>query len=403
MSLEEVAPSKDESTCLEVGFRLTPLATTLLWCSGFGILLLLQLTGYRASPLLLGFVSLMFLLFTTSFLLGRSAIRSLVPGALEPATGFAWEEVPVRFGLHHVGGLFSARDVLLYHGSVLQRRGLFSYRAQIKPGSSTWVEGNLRLPRRGRFRSHGMRIASTFPFGLLRWTSAWNLPADLLALPRLGALRDPMSLVPPERETLEARAGLHRDAVEFHTLKRWRPGMSQRQVHWKSSARRGQLMLREMQGLRYPRLRLELLAPMPAQEARGSRKHRFEQSICLTASLADYFLRRNYRVELAFHGGKESFFMGAQRGRQGLFRILTRLAEVEMLQADETSATPPFPHHGGSERRSQEVYRLQVCVGMGNLRQAGSQRLDVLDPATHRWFHADRRFSQVPMVMERHA
>ncbi|MHC4381002.1 MAG: DUF58 domain-containing protein, partial [Planctomycetota bacterium] len=388
---------------LEVSFRLTPLATTLLWCSGFGILSLLQLSGYRASPLLLGFVSLLFLLFLASLLLGRIAIRALVPSALEPATGFTWEEVPVRFGLHHVGGLFAARDVLLYHGSDLQRRGLFAYRAQVQPGSSVWIEGNLRLPRRGRSRTHGLRIASTFPFGLLRWTSAWELPADLLALPRLGALRDTTSLVPPERETLEAHAERHRDAEEFHTLKRWRPGMSQRQVHWKSSARRGQLMLREMQGLRYPRLRIELVAPLPALQARGQRKHRFEQAICLTASLADDFLRRNYRVEVVFQGGKQGFFLGAQRGRQGLFRILTRLAEVEMVKHGEASGNSTIPHNGDAQRRSHDVYRLQVCVGLGNLRQAGRQRLDVMDPATHRWFHADRRFSRVHLAQERRA
>ncbi|MDA0666417.1 MAG: DUF58 domain-containing protein [Planctomycetota bacterium] len=394
-------PQKEEATCLDVSWRLTPLAKSLIWISGFMGVCVIAFQGLTPTPLTLGVTSLFLLLFLSSWFLGRSTLLAIQPTGVEPAIGFAWEKLTIRFGLHHVGGSFTARDILLYHGSEFERRGLFAYRASMAPGTSQWVEGDLRLAKRGRFRTHGLRIASTFPFGLIRWTSSWELPADLLALPRLGALRDPLSLIPPERETLIAHAGRYQDAEEFHALKRWRPGLSQRNVHWKSSARRNQLMLKELHGVRKPSIRLELFPPVVESTRHRSDKFLFERSICLTASLADFFLRRNYRVEVVCSGTKNAFFLEEQSGRSGLFGALTKLAELDLFERESVEATAsPSPSMG---RRSQRAFRIQICAGGGNLRDAGRQRLDILDPATKRWFQSDRRFSRVGFLQRRPA
>ncbi|MGB0954124.1 MAG: DUF58 domain-containing protein, partial [Planctomycetota bacterium] len=290
----EDAPEEGEADFLALQGKLTPTAYSLIW-GAFGLsALLILMSGAAALALVYGMLAVVVLVIGANWFIGEHVLRSLEPGRLEPVTGFSWELVTARFGLHHVGTRFTARDILISHGSDDSRRGTFAYHAAIDPGRSMWIEGQLRLPRRGRFAHHGIRFASSFPFGLVQWTSSWRLPADILALPRLGALRDALSLIPVEQETMASGAQRLDDAEEFHTLKRWRPGMSQRQVHWKSSARRGRLMVREMQGVRRPRLRLELIGPALNME-KGSRspKFRFEQSICLTATLADFFLRRN--------------------------------------------------------------------------------------------------------------
>lgn len=391
MSLEKLDDDSKQASCLSLHWQLTALAKSLLWLSGSGAAVLLLASDFHPTAFLLSFLSLVLLLFATSWWLGRTSISCLVPTAVQPATGFTWEMLPIRFGLHHVGDRFAARDVLLYHGSHGNHRGLFAYRACIDPGAAQWVDGSLRLQHRGRFLHHGLRLVSTFPFGLLRWTAAWKLPADIIALPRLGALRDAMSLIPAERETVESGAGRFTDAEEFHTLKRWRPGMSQRLVHWKSTARRGHLMVQEMHGVRYPRLRLELIAPAPDSGSPRSQRLKFEHAICLTATLADFFLRRNYRVELSCVGVEEPFFLEAQRGRHGLFQALTRLANVALASEEVRQNAPPPP--GLAKRR--DCFRIQICAGLGNRRDVGRHRLDITTTATQRWFLPNRRFSSV--------
>ncbi len=399
MNHGEVKASPDQATCLSLDFQLTPLAVSLLWISGTSAVLMLLAADFRPTSLLLSLVTLVLLLFATSWWLGRNTMQCLVPGVVQPATGFTWDMLPIRFDLHHVGNGIAARDVLLLHGSEGNQRSLFAYRASIQPGAALWVDGAFRLQRRGRFLSHGLRLVSTFPFGLLRWTAAWRLPADIIALPRLGALRDAMSLIPAERETVESGAGKFTDTEEFHTLKRWRPGMSQRLVHWKSTARRGHLMVREMHGVRHPRLRIELLAPQDVGGSARRRRLLFEQEVCLAATLADFFLRRNYRVELSCSGIKEPFFLEAQRGRHGLFQVLTRLANVELPSATTDSHRAAV----GSGARSGDCFRIQVCAGLGNLRDVGRHRLDVVTPATSRWFLPNRRFSSTVVSQGRSA
>lgn len=385
---------EEEATFLAVQGKLTPTALSLLWGAlGLSVLLLL-LSGAAALALVYGLVVVVLLGIGVNWFLGRMAILDLQPGRLQPVTGFSWETVTARFGLHHLGGRFAARDVLISHGSEDSRRGLFSYRATVAPGSARWVEGQLRLPRRGRFDHHGIRIASSFPFGLVQWTASWKLSADILALPRLGALRDATSLIPVEQETLAAGAQRREDSEEFHGLKVWRPGMSQRQVHWKSSARRGKLMVREMRGIRRPRLRLELVGPPLNADGKRPQRFRFEQAICLTATLADYFLRRNYRVEVVAQNVAQPFYLEVQKGRNGLYQVLSRLAEVDLLAADPAATAKASRSRSSLPRNGhRDVFRIQVNLGLGNLRQAHLQTLDITHPGTKRWFHADRRFS----------
>lgn len=396
--MREESLHADESEEAEADFltlqgKLTSTAFSLIWGTVGLSLLLLLVSGASALALVYGILSVVVLVFATNWFYGRAVLRMLQPGRLEPISGFSWEQVTARFGLHHLGGRFAARDVLISHGSEESRRGLFSYQANIEADSSMWVEGPLRLPRRGRFDHHGIRIASSFPFGLVRWTASWRLPADILALPRLGALRDAMSLIPVEQETLAAGARRLDDAEEFHTLKTWRPGMSQRQVHWKASARRGRLMVREMQGVRRPRIRLELLGPtLEAQDGKRPPRFLFEQSICLTATLADFFLRRNYQVEVAAQNVGHPFYLDVGRGRVGLYQVLSRLAEVDLLQ-DESDRAGTTSLQGFRNGNHREVFRIQINLGHGNARHARLQCLDVAHPGTRRWFHADRRFS----------
>jgi len=387
-SVDAETPAK-QATCLGLHCQFTALAKSILWLSGTSAAVLLLASDLHPTAFVLAFLSSILLLFLTSWWLGRTALRCLIPSALQPATGFTWDLLPIRFGLHHIGDHIAARDVLLLHGSEGNQRGIFGYRANIAPGANLWVDGSLRLPRRGRFLQHGLRLVSTFPFGLLRWTAAWKVPADIISFPRLGALRDAQSLIPAERETLSAGAGRFTDTEEFHTLKRWRPGMSQRLVHWKSTARRGHTMIREMHGVRSPRLRIEVLAPASALNL-DSRRLQFEQAICLAATLADFFLRRNYRVELACLGVQEPIFLQAQQGRRGLFQTLTSLANITLAAQESTNSLVTPPSNGANR---QECFRIQVCAGLGNRRAVGRRRLDITDPATARWFLPNRRYS----------
>jgi len=105
-----------------------------------------------------------------------------------------------------------------------------------------------RLVRRGRYRLGPLRLSTRFPFGLLSRTIVVGGVESLTVLPRLGRLTQGWAA--RHRESFsgthrrERRHGLEGD---FYGLRSWRSGDSRRWIHWRSSARRGELLVRQLE------------------------------------------------------------------------------------------------------------------------------------------------------------
>ena len=118
----------------------------------------------------------------------------------------------------------------------------------VPPGETRKADYRGRLVRRGRYRLGPLRVSTRFPFGLLCRTMIVDQQATLTVLPRLGRLKQPSA-----RRRQEAFAGTHRrerrHGVEgdFYGLRPWHSGDSRRWIHWRSSARRGTLLVRQFE------------------------------------------------------------------------------------------------------------------------------------------------------------
>jgi uncharacterized protein (DUF58 family) len=105
-----------------------------------------------------------------------------------------------------------------------------------------------RLVRRGRYRVGPLRISTRFPFGLFSRTIVVGQSETLTVLPRLGRLTRGWVA-----RRHEAFAGTHRrerrhgTEGDFYGLRPWRSGDSRRWIHWRSSARSGQLLVRQFE------------------------------------------------------------------------------------------------------------------------------------------------------------
>jgi len=106
-----------------------------------------------------------------------------------------------------------------------------------------------RLTERGRYRVGPLRVSTRFPFGLLRCTSWIDQPDTLIVAPRLGRLTHRWDRLRQRvdlgNELTERRQG-HSEG-EFYGLRDWRPGDSRRWIHWRTSARRGGLAVRQFE------------------------------------------------------------------------------------------------------------------------------------------------------------
>ncbi|MHC4402803.1 MAG: DUF58 domain-containing protein [Planctomycetota bacterium] len=106
-----------------------------------------------------------------------------------------------------------------------------------------------RLPRRGRYRLGPLKASTRFPFGLVRRTIRLDATDTLIVYPRLGRLR-PGWLVEDRRRArgTQVRQGQPcRVSDDLYGVREWRPGDSLRWIHWRSSVRRGKVVVRQFE------------------------------------------------------------------------------------------------------------------------------------------------------------
>ncbi len=95
-----------------------------------------------------------------------------------------------------------------------------------------------------------LRISTAFPFGMIRSTVRFEQSANILVYPRIGRLTSRWSSLLDESNLGAQRRPRQGPAEgEFYALRNWRSGDSRRHIHWRTSARRGVLMVRQFERL----------------------------------------------------------------------------------------------------------------------------------------------------------
>ena len=292
-----------------------------------------------------------------------SALEVLPPAASLAAAG-AWFELAIR--VRNRSSWFVARDLLLTLDDGTQRTtGPTGYLPSLARGESSAVRTAPRFATRGRRHALRLTITSSFPFQLFERTLVFELPADILVLPYLAGLRaldDRVAHFAGRR--LDTAQGTVGDG-EFYGLREWREGESLRGVHWKLSARRGRLLVRELRNEDRPAVHLYLstLVAGPFLARAGNRHPSFERAVCLTATIAEHFLRGGHRVALTVVGPNPCSIERG-RGRASLYPILATLAEVEPDGGDPLAAVPQL-RQGRRRRDGRDEVPIVVVAGRG--------------------------------------
>ena len=100
---------------------------------------------------------------------------------------------------------------------------------------------------RGRTRSSLVLLSSSAPLGLVTTDARAELATLMTVHPALLPVR-----LPPDRSggTESTQAAPDRSGVDVHGIREWRTGDEARQVHWRSTARRGRLVVLEREAPR---------------------------------------------------------------------------------------------------------------------------------------------------------
>ncbi|MBA3538934.1 MAG: DUF58 domain-containing protein [Deltaproteobacteria bacterium] len=195
----------------------------------------------------------------------------------------------------------------LIDGTPLDKRCYF---LKIPEGKTQRTSYRHTFGKRGRYTLSGYRLATKFPFALFRKSRDVDKPLEIIVYPARVVVPRPPSRAQVRGDTTAERLGRR---GEFFGLRERRVGDDRRDVHWKSSARTGRLLVREYEDETARRIIIgvdnalpedvrEALtdnALVPAQEAQVAA---VERAISVAASLATSYLELGWTVELCARG-----------------------------------------------------------------------------------------------------
>ncbi len=193
-------------------------------------------------------------------------------------------------------------------------------------GGEARQEGELRLNMRGVYLWPGTLLRWADPFGLF-WRSV-RLPfaTRLEVYPGVHGLRLPELLRPLLSEgALSRTLGLD-DPLSLRGARPYVPGDAPNRMHWRLSAKTGELMVRELERTASSRLVVYL-------DARGSEVY-LESAVRLAASLVQEALTLDLPISVGSHAG----FTPPGRTPQAFGAALSHLATVQRPTA--ASGTP---------------------------------------------------------------
>jgi len=159
----------------------------------------------------------------------------------------------------------------------------------------------VRPPVRGRYVLGPLRVLHTDPFGTLQRSEPVPGTASFIVYPSY----EPVSTMPTgvQRLGIVRHSPLLGQGDEFYALRQYEDGDDLRKVHWPSSAKLGQVMIRQEELLGEPRLFVVL--DTCASKHRGRAQHAsIEAAISACASVTMLALERRMRVDVITANGR---------------------------------------------------------------------------------------------------
>ncbi len=202
------------------------------------------------------------------------------------------------------------------------------------------LEHVVRPPRRGLVAIGPLVVEYGDPFGLVVATLAVGEPDRLVVVPAVTRFGDGGPLPPGgdgESRVVRRRAtGVEDD----QSTREYRPGDALRRVHWRASARHGELMVRQEEHRTHPDARVLLdtrrAGYRDATPDHGSSwsaqwsSEAFEWAVRMTASLGAHLAGSGFRVAVEETGPPQVDAIGARVDGRSTDGFLTSLADVQL-------------------------------------------------------------------------
>jgi uncharacterized protein (DUF58 family) len=220
---------------------------------------------------------------------------------------------------------------LTSHSVALEAGERRLYIERLAAGEERLVTWEATPERRGRRRLPGVRVTTRFPFGLFVKSSRPLLDDEVVVFPAVH----PLDAGWRRRLAAGGRRAIHRRGRghDLYNLREYHPGDDRRLIHWRSTAKTGTLVVRELEAETALDSRIVLVGDGTGGGAR------LEAALSEVASVAVHLTRAGAAVELIGAG----LHVPAGRGAAHRRRLLTALALCDPATAPPEPRPAPRP------------------------------------------------------------
>jgi uncharacterized protein (DUF58 family) len=175
--------------------------------------------------------------------------------------------------------------------------------APLDRGELRWAAYSLPTSRRGVFELGPLQLELLDPFGLTRVGTIGCSTSTLTVHPRVDSVRSPAWPAEPDPDMRVPQPVIGRLGDEFYGLREYRVGDDLRRVHWASTARTDQLMIRQPENLLQGRLTIAVDLRAAVHDAVT-----LEATLSAAASVAMAGIRNRIHVRVVSTSGIDSGF-----------------------------------------------------------------------------------------------
>lgn len=282
----------------------------------------------------------------SAYVLGRSRHRLVLRRTLEPPVVVAGEPALVRLVVTNEArsstGVLLLEEVLPY---ALGARPRFVV-SSIAGNRDHHLTYPIRPEVRGRHEIGPLTVRVTDPFGLVELGRTFRSTTPLVAVPRTHPLSVGLAAQTWSGAGHTRPRSFSVGHAEDPTVREYRQGDDMRRVHWPTSARTEELMVRREEQPLQARAVVVLDNRAAAHQGRGLSSS-FETAVVAAASIATHLAARGHRVSLATATESlETPVRGETEPARDAAALLALLASVElsdapMLDVSWLARTPP--------------------------------------------------------------
>jgi uncharacterized protein (DUF58 family) len=282
---------------------------------------LLAIGLYQQSNLILLIAAMAAGPVVASALVSTSMLRRLRVSRRAPAHAFSGDPLAIEYTMENprrrsaalaltVDDDMAPLDRTIYGASHVTPKVFF---ARVPGQSSGRLRWQGTAPERGRYRFSTLEIGTGSPFGLLERRMTIAAPGEIVIYPRVGQLNRRWHQM--QRESTETRRGNRHDRTaqqqDYHGLRDYRPGDSPRWIHWRTTARLGQPMVKEFEQQNDQDLALLLDPWLPRSKVTAEQREALEDLIRFAATVSLETCRgQGRRLILGWTGATSGLVIG---------------------------------------------------------------------------------------------